>query len=164
MRIGIIGAGQLVSTEFRDDWGDRRSGGRRHRGTDVYALKGTPIVAVADGFVQSMHEGGKGGYMLRLIHADGWESWYMHLDNDTAGTDDGQGGDASAYAAGLAPGDFVAAGTVIAYIGDSGNAETGAPHLHFELHHRGRKVNPHPHLLHAWVRYVRTLSLGGSML
>jgi murein DD-endopeptidase MepM/ murein hydrolase activator NlpD len=149
------------ATQFRDDWRNRRSGGRRHQGTDIYAGKGTPIVAVADGFVRSLHSGGKGGYMLRIVHADGWETWYMHLDNDAPGTDDGNGGEGAAYAEGLAVGDLVEAGQVVAYIGDSGNAESGEAHLHFELHHRGNKVNPYPHLADAWDRYLGTLDIGG---
>lgn len=148
---------------FRDDWRNRRSGGRRHQGTDIYADKGTPLVAVADGFVRSMHAGGKGGYMLRIAHADGWETWYMHLDNDTPGSDDGAGGEAAAFAEGIAVGDFVEAGQVVAYVGDSGNAESGEAHLHFELHQRGRKTNPYPHLADAWDRQLMALQVGGSV-
>jgi murein DD-endopeptidase MepM/ murein hydrolase activator NlpD len=152
-----------VATRFRDDWRNRRSGGRRHEGTDIYAGKGTPIVAVADGFIRSMQAGGKGGYMLWIAHADGWETWYMHLDNDTPGSDDGAGGEAAAFAEGIAVGDFVEAGQVVAYVGDSGNAESGEAHLHFELHQRGRKTNPYPHLADAWDRQLMALQVGGSV-
>lgn len=153
-----------VTASFRDDWGNRRSGSRRHQGTDVYASKGAPLVAVADGVVESMHAGGKGGFMLRVTHEDGWETWYMHLDNDTAGTDDGKAGEAAAFAEGIAVGDLVEAGQVVAYLGDSGNAEDGQPHLHFELHHRGKKVNPFPQLAHARVRYLNALAREASIL
>lgn len=152
-----------VTTRFRNDWRDRRSGGRRHEGTDIYADKGTPIVAVADGFIRSMHAGGKGGYMLRIEHADDWETWFMHLDNDRPGTDDGGGGESAAFATGLEIGDFVEAGQVVAFVGDSGNAESGDPHVHFELHHLGRKVNPYPQLITAWERYQSSLVVAGEI-
>lgn len=152
-----------AATRFRNDWRNRRSGGRHHEGTDIYAEKGTPIVAVADGFIRSMHSGGKGGYMLRIEHADGWETWFMHLDNDHPGTDDGKGGESAAFAAGLGVGDFVEAGQVVAFVGDSGNAESGEAHVHFELHHRGRKVNPYPQLTAAWDRYQRSLIVAGEV-
>jgi len=152
-----------AAAQFRDDWGNRRSGGRRHQGTDIYADKGAPLLAVADGVVVSMQSGGKGGFTLRLSHADGWETWYMHLDNDTTGTDDGKAGELAAFADGLEVGDSVTAGQVVAYMGDSGNAEDGRPQLHFELLRAGQKVNPYPQLAHAWARYLRTLTLAGSM-
>jgi len=152
-----------TATRFRDDWRNRRSGGRRHEGTDIYASKGSPIVAIADGVVRSMQSGGKGGYMLRIEHDDGWETWYMHLDNDSPGSDDGDAGENAAFAADLEVGDFVEAGDVVAFVGDSGNAETSEPHLHFELHHGGRKTNPYPHLAAAWERYVQSLAAVGSV-
>jgi murein DD-endopeptidase MepM/ murein hydrolase activator NlpD len=151
-----------LATRFRDDWRNRRSGGRPHQGTDIYAGKGTPVVAVADGIIRSMHSRGKGGYMLWIDHAEGWESWYMHLNNDTPGTDDGEAGESAAFAEGLAVGDFVTAGQVVAFVGDSGNAESGDSHLHFELHHRGRRTNPYQLLADAWEQYLRTVEVGGS--
>ena len=152
-----------VTSQFRDDWRNTRSGGRRHEGTDIYAPKGTAVVAIAHGVVVSMHNGGKGGYMLRIRHSDAWETWYMHLDNDTPGTDDGSAGEHSAYPPDLAVGDVVYAGQLIAYVGDSGNAETGLAHLHFELHNGGRKENPYPQLTHAWDRYLRSLDVAGQI-
>ncbi len=132
---------------FDDTWGAARSGGRGHKGTDVMSPKGLEVLAVADGVVAGLKNGSSSGYYVRLLHEGGWESWYMHLNNDTAGTDDGRGGEAAAYAPGLSIGDRVRAGEVIAYVGDSGNAEWAGSHTHFELHIDGRAVNPYPYLV-----------------
>jgi murein DD-endopeptidase MepM/ murein hydrolase activator NlpD len=148
-----------VTTHFSNDWGDARSGGRRHQGTDVFAEKHSPVVAVADGFVTAIGDSDRSGFYVRIAHRDGWESWYMHLNNDTPGTDDGAGGPEFAYAPGLEVGMYVAAGTVIGYVGDSGNAEGSSAHTHFELHHNGRAVNPHPYLAGAYHRWMRYLDL-----
>jgi murein DD-endopeptidase MepM/ murein hydrolase activator NlpD len=116
---------------------------RVHMGIDIFSPKGTPVVAVADGFVARLSRGAKAGYYIVLRHADGWESFYMHLNNDL-GRDDGRGGWSTAIADGLEAGDYVEAGTIIGYVGDSGNAEHTDPHTHFELHRNGRAVDPWP--------------------
>ncbi len=141
---------------FIDSWGARRAYGRRHRGTDVMSPRGTRIVAVADGFVMRMGWNRTSGWNIALQHADAWTSHYLHLNNDTAGTDDGEGGAETAFVAGLEVGDFVESGQVIGYTGDSGNAEGTRPHTHFELHQDGRKVNPFPFLVAAWDRQMST--------
>jgi len=132
---------------FDDTWGDARSGGRGHQGTDIMSPKELEVLAVADGTVAGLSDGPRSGYYIRLIHGGGWESWYMHLANDTTGSDDGDGGEATAYAPGLTVGDRVRAGQVIGYVGDSGNAEWAGSHTHFELHIGDRPVNPYPYLV-----------------
>lgn len=67
---------------------------------------------------------------IALRHDDGWESWYIHLNNDTPGTDDGL---AWGIADGITPGTRVEAGQLIGWVGDSGTAEHTGPHVHFEL-------------------------------
>ena len=116
---------------FSRDFGDPRGGGRGHTGIDILAEKLTPVVAVADGTVRWIH-GERGGECcaLSIVHDDGWRSRYIHLNNDTPGTDDGRG---YGIARGLRLGSRVRAGQVIGFVGDSGNAEATAPHLHFEL-------------------------------
>ncbi len=137
---------------FEDTWGAWRSGGRSHEGTDIMSPKGTPIRAIADGVVHTMGATSRSGYYIVLVHDDGLMSYYIHLDNDTPGTDDGLGGPAAAFAPGLRQGSLVRAGDVIGYVGDSGNAEWTPPHTHFELHVNGQPVNPHPYLLDAYER------------
>jgi murein DD-endopeptidase MepM/ murein hydrolase activator NlpD len=149
---------------FSNDWGAGRSGGRRHRGTDVFSEKLTPVVAVADGFVERIRKGRRAGWYVKLRHADDWTTYYMHLNNDTPGTDDQRNDRNLAIVEGLEVGDFVAAGEVIAYVGDSGNAEGTRPHTHFELHRRGRAVNPFPYLDAAWQRQLRINERVGELL
>jgi len=138
------------SNYYSNTWHAPRSGGRVHLGTDIMADKMIPVVAVADGTVGWMHDtvGGK-CCAMSLSHDDGWESYYIHLNNDTPGTDDGLGW---GFAPGIERGVHVTAGQLIGYVGDSGNAEGTAPHVHYELHHPSYgPINPYPHLRAAMV-------------
>lgn len=113
---------------FRDTWGAPRSGGRRHKGVDVFAPMGSPSYAVTDGVVTRISYSSLGGKQLYLRGNDGNQYYYAHM---------------SGYAS--KAGDRVRAGEVIAYIGDTGNARGGSPHVHFELHPGGgAPVNPTP--------------------
>lgn len=110
---------------FDSFWASRADG--IHHAQDLMADKMVPVVAVADGTVRYV---GSNCCTLHIDHDDGWSSKYIHLNNDTPGTDDGQGW---GIAEGIAPGVRVSAGQLIGWVGDSGNAEWTAPHLHFEL-------------------------------
>jgi len=124
-------------TEFKDTFGACRDGcSRGHEGTDIFAKKGTPVVAAASGTVRyvnwSRSEGLNPARCCSVVvdHDDGWQSRYLHLNNDKKGTDNGKGwGIADA----ITPGARVKAGQLLGWVGDSGNAEDTAPHLHFEL-------------------------------
>jgi murein DD-endopeptidase MepM/ murein hydrolase activator NlpD len=140
---------------FSDTWGASRSGGRVHTGTDIMSPKGTWVVAVDDGIVEQLDWNRLSGWSVMIRHADGWTSHYLHLNNDTARTDDGEGGPEAAFAEGLEVGSFVKAGEVIGFVGDSGNAEQSGSHTHFELHVDGKKINPYPFLEEAMDRKVR---------
>jgi hypothetical protein len=131
---------------YSDTWGAARSGGRTHQGVDILADKMVPVVAAASGTVGWMHnEQGGNCCAMALIHDDGWQSWYIHLNNDTPGTDDGQG---YGFVDGLESGVHVDAGQLIGWVGDSGNAEATVSHLHFELHQPdGTPINPYPHVV-----------------
>ncbi len=155
-------AGEPV--EFRDSWGDPRPGGRHHEGTDILSPRGTPVVAVRAGTVIAMGWSRLSGYNLKIQHDADWVSSYLHLNNDTPGTDDGLGGEEMAFAAGLAVGDYVEAGQLIAWVGDSGNAEHTTPHTHFELKHGPEKVNPYPYLDAAWQRSGRTVRVSHALM
>ena len=105
------------------------------------ADKMVPIVAVAAGTVGWVRdEQGGTCCAMAVNHDDGWRTWYIHMNNDTPGTDDGMGW---GFAAGIEPGVHVEAGQIIGYVGDSGNAETTPPHLHFELQRPdGEEISP----------------------
>ena len=123
--------------------GRRRSGGRRHQGTDIMSPRGTdPILAVADGVVAGIRDRHRmSGHYIRLDHGGGWKTTYMHLNNDTFGTDDGEGGllDRVPSPRSSVGSRKSIAGEVIGYVGDSGNAEGTQPHTHFEVKFDGRE-------------------------
>jgi murein DD-endopeptidase MepM/ murein hydrolase activator NlpD len=129
---------------FRDSWGERRSGGRRHKGTDIVAARGSEILAVADGIVTEMDYHYLSGYYLTIDHGDGTQTMYLHLNNDIKGTDNGQGGTVTAYFPTMVIGKEVKAGDVVAYLGDSGNSERTTPNTHFEIIVNGEKIDPYP--------------------
>ena len=145
----IYGSGMYFpvvgDNHYSNTFGAPRSGDRSHLGVDIMAEKMVPVVAVADGIVGWIHdERGGDCCAMTLLHDDGWESWYIHLNNDTPGTDDGLGW---GFAPGIARGVHVSAGQLIGWVGDSGNAEWTGPHLHFELHTpTGAVVDPTPHV------------------
>lgn len=126
---------------------------RIHRGVDIFSPRGTPVVAVADGFVQKARYGSNAGFYVVIRHADGWESWYLHL--SAYGPD----GWRSPFAEGVEVGAFVKAGQLIGWVGNTGNAHATRPHTHFELHRYGRWVNPYPRLMAAWNRLDVELAL-----
>ncbi len=130
---------------YTNSFGAPRSGGRSHEGIDIFADKMIPVVAVADGTVTFVRNGvGTDCCVIRVRHADGQSSLYLHLNNDNPGTDDGQG---FGIAEGIDVGTPVVAGMVIGYVGDSGNAEDTPPHLHFELEGAtGSILNPYAYL------------------
>ena len=135
---------------YTDTWGAARSSGRTHQGVDIIADKMVPVVAAASGTVGWIHdEQGGNCCAMALNHDDGWASWYIHLNNDTPGTDDGLGW---GFAEGIESGAHVEAGQLIGWVGDSGNAEATVSHLHFELHQPdGTPINPYPHVVEAAV-------------
>ena len=113
------------------EFGADRPDVRKHQGVDITAEKMTPVVAVRDGLVTWMlDEAGGDCCAIAVRHDDGWISYYIHLNNDTAGTDDGL---MLGIAPGLALGTRVSAGQLLGWVGDSGNAEPAVSHLHFEL-------------------------------
>lgn len=128
----LAGDGQIISVFGTD----RDQGARRHKGVDIAAPTLTPVVAVADGIVMKVvHEVGTEECCWTSIrHHDGWQSYYLHLNNDLFGTDDGLG---VGVRPDLVEGMEVSAGEVIGWLGDSGNAEETVPHLHFELRTSG---------------------------
>jgi hypothetical protein len=131
---------------YSNDFGACRDGcARAHQGNDLMGSKLQVDVAANDGIIAwaRLDAGGTAGNMVVLRDAEGWEYWYLHLNNDTPGTDDGLNPSEWILVPGVKVGMRVKAGQPIAFMGDSGNAETTAPHTHFELHRPdGTAVNP----------------------
>ncbi len=126
-----------------NDWGNDRSGGRLHRGNDLMAPKMTEVYSFAEGVVGQIGHSRRSGRYIRIDHADGWRSYYIHLNNDNFGTDDGEADWSLTIAPGIEEGTRVEAGQLIGWVGDSGNAEYSEPHVHFELHRNNYPVNPY---------------------
>ena len=138
----------------------------QHHAQDLMAAKMTPVVAVASGRIERVNGTGYDDFESRrcctifLRHDDGWGSLYVHLNNDTPGTDDGKGW---GIAPGIRPGVHVEAGQLIGWVGDSGNAEGTPPHLHYELEDpAGILVNPYEALRTAQGKERPDLCTGGS--
>lgn len=115
-------------SSFSDDFGAPRSGGRTHKGTDIFAPTGTPVLAADDGNARSALEG-LGGQAVYLNTPSG-HYYYAHLDS-YEGTFPRK----------------VRAGDVLGRVGTTGNAQGTSPHLHFEIHTAsGETLNPFPEL------------------
>lgn len=113
---------------FTDTWGQARSEGRSHEGTDVMGARGLALYATNDGVISRMSTGGRlGGNVIYVKIPNGTYFYYAHLDS---------------FAPGMAAGVPVKAGQIIGYVGSTGDA--GTPHLHFEVHpFGGAAVNPY---------------------
>jgi murein DD-endopeptidase MepM/ murein hydrolase activator NlpD len=114
-----------------------------HHGEDIVAPAGTPLLAVADGIVHTVGWNEIGGWRIWLRDGDGNEFYYAHL---------------SAYSPLAVEGKHVRAGDVLGFLGSSGDADGGLPHLHFEIHpvallNAGYDgvIAPYPYLV-AWKR------------
>lgn len=137
---------EVEKTTFSNTWGARRSGGRRHKGTDLMAEKMSEVYAFAAGVVTKVGESRRPGRYVIIEHPEGWDTYYIHLNNDTPGTDDGKADWRFTVAPGIEEGAEVRAGQLIGWVGDSGNAEGSGSHTHFELLHNGQNINPYHEL------------------
>jgi hypothetical protein len=130
---------------YVDTFGAPR-GDHLHQGEDLMGVKLQRLLAANDATVSAIKHDPSGNYVF-LTDAEGWQYWYIHVNNDTPGTDDGANPIEWAFAPGIKLGARVHAGEFIAYMGDSGDAEGVGPHLHFELHQPdgtwgGLPINP----------------------
>ena len=147
---------------FSDTYDACRDGcARRHKATDIMGGKMWPEYAMVDGVVCRIDEGEEDSYgrHLTLCGDDGRRYRYLHLNNDTPGTDDGAAGLEHVYAPGIREGLRVARGQLLAFMGDSGNAENTAAHLHLDIFddavvdpYGDNRINPYPSLTTALAR------------
>jgi hypothetical protein len=136
-----------LAATFTDSFGDARSG-HLHEGIDMMGKKMTPLYSAIDGKVRNLEiPEASWGYAITLEDADGYTYHYLHVNNDTPGTDDGLGGVDHAYAPFVGRGAAVRKGQLIGWMGDSGNAENVGSHLHFEIRRSdGTAINPYQSL------------------
>jgi len=115
-------------------WGASRSGGtRKHKGIDIFARKGTPVVALADGIITLKDKTPVGGKVLWLKPSNhSWSAYYAHLDKQL-----------------VKEGQYVRKGQVIGTVGNTGNARYTPSHLHFGIYTARGPVNPLPYVKHS---------------
>ncbi|WP_293913809.1 M23 family metallopeptidase [Deinococcus sp.] len=122
-------AAPLPGVRYADTWGTARSEGRRHEGVDIFAPRGTPILATVGGVVGRVGLDRLGGRIVYVTGPGGYHHYYAHLER---------------YAD-LERGQWISAGTVVGYVGDSGNAQGTPPHLHYGVYSPGwQATNPYP--------------------
>lgn len=121
-----VSAARLVNS-----WGADRDGGRRHQGIDIIAPRGTPVRSTTEGIIESKGMRGLGGLVVTVVGPGGYKHYYAHLEDVAA----------------QAVGEWVHAGEIIGYVGNSGNAAVSVTHLHYGLYTPGgRAVNPYHYL------------------
>lgn len=134
----IIPVAGVRPEQLIDTFDDARSEGRVHDAIDIMAPAETPVLAAANGQIIKLFQSEKGGITIYQLNANqDLIFYYAHL---------------SRYADGLAEGDLVRQGQVIAYVGDTGNAGVGNYHLHFSIaavsdpkrYWEGTNINPYP--------------------
>lgn len=131
LRVGLGRFPIAGAATYSHDWLFPRYGPgfRFHLGTDVFAAYGTPVRAPVDGIARSA-DGGLGGLTVKVVMPDGTYFYLAHL---------------SALVDGFRQDMPVATGDIVGYVGDSGNARGGAPHLHIGVYpHGGSPVDPKP--------------------
>lgn len=128
----------IAPSSIADTFTDARGATRFHNAMDIMAPRGTAVVAVDGGTVTRLGKGGAGGITVYQVdEAERYGYYYAHLDR---------------LAPGLAEGQAVRRGDVLGYVGTTGNAPAGAPHLHFAIFEivdgrtrwGGRPINPYP--------------------
>ena len=117
-----------------DTWGAARSAGRHHEGIDILAPRGTPVTSTTEGLVASLQSNHLGGNVVWILGPAGTWHYYAHLKK---------------HKSGLHVGQYIHAGDVIGYVGNSGNAKHTVSHLHYGLYLAGKgrgAVNPYPYV------------------
>ena len=103
---------------------------RKHQGEDIMAVKDTPVVSPTEAVVLGTQYGATSGNMVYTINPGGETFYYIHLDR---------------FGEGVVPGELLEPGSLIGYVGNTGDAAGGAAHLHFEIHNSSDvAINPFP--------------------
>jgi len=118
----------LTRKALTDTWHAARAPARRHEGIDIFAKKGTPVMSSTEGIVVGVGQNALGGNVVWVLGPASHVHYYAHLDRF----------------AGLEEGDKVLPGTVLGTVGNTGNARTTPPHLHYGIYAAGGAINPYP--------------------
>jgi len=113
---------------LRDTWGGARSQGRKHEGIDIFAARDTRVRSSTEGIVTQVGTSNLGGLVVWVMGPGGQRHYYAHLDRH----------------ADVTAGMRIAAGRVLGYVGDTGNARGTPPHLHYGVYDMGGAINPYP--------------------
>jgi murein DD-endopeptidase MepM/ murein hydrolase activator NlpD len=149
LRMPVVG---IRPRDLDDSWHAPRDGGNRvHKGIDIFAARGTEVIAVADGIISYIGDQKLGGHCLWLTTESGASFYYAHLDR---------------WAPGLYEGMEVQAGDLVGFVGNTGNAKYTPSHLHFGVNESDEMVNPFPLLTNAvMVAHAHPhVELGGGTL
>lgn len=123
---------QVRKSALRNTWHAKRDGGRRrHEGIDIFASRGTPVRATTEGIVIRVGSSSMGGKVVWTLGPGGQRHYYAHLDR---------------YA-GVHVGQRIQAGTLLGYVGNTGNARHTPAHLHYGIYTRAGAINPFPLLV-----------------
>lgn len=122
----------VTSTPLEDTWGEARSRGRAHKGTDIVAPRGEFVVSPTDAVVTNVGYGNLGGNYVLTANPGGEQFYYAHLD---------------VIPPSINPGKVLSRGDLIGYVGNTGNAKRAMPHLHFAIYYKGIATNPFPRLI-----------------
>ena len=133
----VLGA---TSNDFSNDFGNFRADTGFHQGIDIFAAAGTPILAINDGVVSSVGWNTLGGRRFWLTDRWGNEYYFAHLSGFSPLAKEGQ---------------QVKRGDVIGFVGNSGDARTTPPHLHFEMHPGGSWAVPPYAYVMTWLTGVQ---------
>jgi murein DD-endopeptidase MepM/ murein hydrolase activator NlpD len=122
---------------------DRDAGARRHHGIDIFAPRGTPVIAATRGTVRSTSPNSRGGNVVWLSDYERGQSlYYAHLDSHI-----------------VTPGQQVQVGDTLGFVGNTGNARTTPPHLHFGVYRRGQgPLDPYPFVHRSPARPARIVA------
>lgn len=121
----------VAASRLRDSWGAARDdGGRRHEGIDIFAARGTPVIAATDGIVSRIGVDPRGGRVVWVMGPGRQMHYYAHLERH----------------ADIRSGDLVRVGDVLGEVGTTGNAKGTPPHLHYGIYANGA-INPYPLLV-----------------
>lgn len=114
---------------LRNTWGAARSEGRTHQGIDIFAPRNTQVLSATHGFVARRGWNRLGGRVITVTGPGGYHHYYAHLEAwDLPDV-----------------GDWVEAGQVLGYVGNTGNAAGTPPHLHYGIYEMGGEaINPYP--------------------